>query len=201
MEIPSYVSKAAVSTNGEMNSDTPTDSELLASFLAGDADAMGVLYDRHARAVMVYLLGMLGDRQEARDVLQHVMVGFIRRGASLRNGTSVRSYLLASAHNRVMNLRRSRTREQASLRGYEALVRRRSSQPGPAKQAEAEEQRRRLNAALAGLPDDEREVVLLHVYGGLSFTEAAQALETPRSTVASRYQAAIAKLREFIGHE
>jgi len=184
-----------------MNSDIPADRELLASFLAGDADSMGLLYDRHARALMVYLLGMLGDRQEAQDVLQHVMVGFIRRGASLRNGTSVRSYLLASAHNRVMNLRRSRTREQASLRGYEALVRRRSSQPGPAKQAEAEEQRRRLNAALAGLPDDEREVVLLHVYGGLSFTEAAQALETPRSTVASRYQAAIAKLREFIGHE
>ena len=186
----------------EVISEGLTDQDLLAAFQLGDAEAMGALYDRHARAVMVYLLGMLGDRQEAEDILQHVMVGFIRQAASLGAVLSVRAYLLASAHNGVANALRSKSRKDSFLHDYEVLVRRRDGQQaGPTSNAETSEMRRQLNTALAQLPDDEREVVLLRTYGGLSFGETAEALGLPRSTAASRYQTAIEKLRGLIDHE
>ena len=192
----------AVSIIDEVTSEGPTDQNLLAAFQAGDAEAMGALYDRHAPAVTVYLLGMLGDRQEAEDVLQHVMVGFIRQAASLGAVLSVRAYLLAAAHNGVANVIRSRSRRDSLLHDYEVLVRGRDGQhAGPASNAETEEMRRQLNTALAQLPDDEREVVLLRTYAGLSFSETAEALGLPRSTAADRYQAAIAKLRGLIDNE
>jgi len=175
---------------------------LLAAFRFGDAEAMGALYDRHARAVRVYLLGMLGDREEAEDVFQHVMVGFIKQAASLRDNTAVRAYLLASARNRVSNLLRNKNRRDNSLHDYEALSRHRDGQElDPASSAEAEEIRRQLNAALAQLPGEEREVVLLHTHAGLSFGEVAEALGVPKSTAASRYQVGLAKLRELLPHE
>ena len=66
---------------------------------------------------------------------------------------------------------------------------------------EQEETRQRVNQALAGLPEIEREVVLLRCQGDLSFDEAATALGIPVGTAATRYRSAIAKLRMRLSHD
>ena len=68
--------------------------------------------------------------------------------------------------------------------------------PGPAEQAEQSEQQRRLMQHVEQLPDAQREVIVMKIFGGLTFQQIADAGEQPLSTVASRYQRGLARLRE-----
>ena len=179
-----------------------TDENLLAAFRGGDAQAFETLYARHARALSAYLLGMLADKAAVDEIIQQVFIGFISRAGSLPPDSSVRGYFFASARNRLANFHRSHARSQTLEKNYEILARARSDDHTDAAAAlETEEIRSRLNQALAELAGGEREVVLLHTQGELSFTEIADTLKLPRGTVASRYRAAITRLRGLLTHE
>jgi len=180
----------------------PTDQHLLVEYQAGDLNAFETLYGRHAKALLAYALGMLGDRNDAEEVLQRVFVAFARRCPRLPGNTNVKAYLFASARNSITNMRRDRNRADTFARDYEVFARLRSNPQQHADAGlEAEETRLRLNGALARLPDEQREVVLLHTQGGLTFSETAFALGLPGGTVVTRYRAAIRKLRELLSHE
>jgi len=183
------------------NAATETDQGLLAAWQQGDVAAFERLYARHSPALLAYAIGMLGSRDAAEEVLQQVFIGFVAVSPRLPGNTNVRAYLFAGARNRIMNLHRDRQRAEGLAAGYEALARPRTDlNPGP-DPVEAEEMRAALNAALARLPADLREPVLLHTQGGLTFNEMAFALKVPRGTVVSRYQAGIERLREMLNHD
>jgi len=180
----------------------PTDQHLLTAYQAGDLNAFETLYARHATALLAYAIGMLGDRNEAEEALQQVFSAFVARCPKLPPNTNVRAYLFASARNRIVSVHRSRSRADNFTREYEVFARLRNNHPPQADAGlEDEDTRRRLNGALARLPHEQREVVLLHTQGGLTFSEMAFALDLPGGTVATRYRAAINKLREFLNHE
>ena len=179
-----------------------TDQHLLTAYQAGDLNAFETLYARHAKALLAYAIGMLGDRNDAEEVLQQVFIAFVARCPKLPANTNVKAYLFASARNRVVNVHRGRSRADNFAREYEVFARLRDNpEPHVGAALEAEDARRSLNGALARLPDEQREVVLLHTQGGLTFSEIASALDLPGGTVATRYRAAISKLREFLNHE
>ena len=179
-----------------------SDKNLLAAFGGGDAEAFKMLYARHVRALTAYLLGMLGDRSAVDEIIQQVFIGFASRAGRLPGNSNVRGYLLASARNRLANFYRDQARNDSLERNYEMLARSREGNHHDASAAlEAEEARKQLNRALSKLADAELEVVLLHTQGELSFTEIAAALEIPRGTAASRYRAAITRLRGLLDHE
>lgn len=67
--------------------------------------------------------------------------------------------------------------------------------PCPAEQSEQHEQRRRLRSAVQTLPDAQREAVVMKVFGGLTFQQIAEASDAPLSTIASRYQRGLARLK------
>jgi RNA polymerase sigma-70 factor (ECF subfamily) len=74
-----------------------------------------------------------------------------------------------------------------------------SPEPGPEREAEAASARVRIGAALGRLPEDQREVFLLREFGGLSFSEIADAMDCPLSTALARMRYAVLKLRGELG--
>jgi len=179
-----------------------TDTQLLAAYRDGSLEAFEELYHRHARAVLPFLVGMIGDRDAAEDVLQQTFTAFALKARVLPDETNPRAYLLTSARNAWINRLRARGRDERLAGAYGVLARRRADAPSaPGSGLDAEETRRRLNGALAELPDGEREVVLLRCQAELTFGETARVLGIPQGTAASRYRTALARLRTRLSHD
>ncbi len=175
------------------------DEDLLVAWQCGQAGAFDELYARHSPSVLGYLLAMLKNREAAEEALQHVFIGFHGRMKALPRETNVRAFLFASARNRAASIAREGERAERFSGTYEVLVKRRADAL-PASPVEIEETRNQLNAGLRQLSENEREVVLLRCQGELTFEQVAMVTGAPLGTVATRYQAAIRKLRENLKH-
>lgn len=165
---------------------TPQD-ELLEALVAGREEAFAALYDAYAARLFAAACGMLASREEAEDAVQDVFVGLVQARARLGRVENLKAYLFASLrHAAVRRARRAKTplldTAQVALPTADA---------GP--DAEIS---RRLERALRRLPPEQREVIALHVDGGLTFAEVAAVLGVSPNTAASRYRYAVEKLRE-----
>lgn len=150
------------------------------------------LYDDHAQALFAFLLNFTRDEHDTRDVLQEIFVKLARSPGLLRAARAERAFLLRLAHNAAIDLMRrrgtrARNHEQFGAETFDLFA--------PAGDFDEAAFREELSAALAGLPPDQRAVVHLKLWEGLTFEEIAAALEIPPNTAASRYRYALDKLR------
>jgi RNA polymerase sigma-70 factor (ECF subfamily) len=115
---------------------------------------------------------------------------------------NVRSYLITSGRNRAYNAWRDAKRKESAREKYEVFARL-DGIPQPLAEGPEEQERLRgmLNRAIQGLRDEEREVVLLHIHGNLTFRETAETVGAPPNTVATRYRRAIEKIRTQFNKE
>jgi len=144
-----------------------------------------LLYSRHGPALLLFALAIAGDRGRAQDALHQVFLRLLE-GADLHGIADVKSYLFASARNAILNDYRIQQRSVAfdeESAWFEP----------PQRDYAAEMNLRR---SLFALPKDQRQVVILHVWGELTFLQIAGILEINSNTVASRYRYGLAKLRE-----
>jgi len=151
------------------------------------------LYDEHAQALFAFLLNFTRHEADTHDLLQELFVKLANRPELLDNVRDERAFLLRLAHNLAIDLiRRRGTREK----NYEQLA----NVPAPifAPAAEPDERafREALSAALGEIPSDQRAVVHLKLWGGLTFEQIAALLGIPLNTAASRYRYGLDKLRE-----
>jgi len=182
----------------------PEDSSLWSRARAGDTDAFGLLFERHARTVYNYCFRRVGDWAVAEDLLSIVFLeAWRRRDASLPPGKEL-PWLLGIATNVVRNRRRSERRYAAALRRVPAP----KPEPGFAEESEErlddERLMQRALGLLARLPRREQDVFGLCAWFDLSYEEASLALGIPVGTVRSRLSRARARLRELdasFGHE
>ncbi len=175
-----------------------TDAELWERTRAGDAEAFGDLYERHARAVQSYCLWRTADLQGAEDATATVFLEAWRgrRGLEL-TADSAASLLLGIANNVIRHQWRSQRRHR------DALVRLQNVAPPLPTDLEGEavarldaiQQLRQGGEAIRRLPRREREVLSLLAWSDLSYKEIAAALELPLGTVRSR----LARARERLG--
>jgi len=161
------------------------------------ADAMDLerLYEVHAQALFAYLLNFTRNEQDTRDALQEIFVKLARNPAALRSARDERAFLIRLAHNAAIDLMRRRgTRDRTHERfGVENVsVFARSADP------DEESFRTELGISMGELPPEQREVVHLKLWAGLTFEEIAAALEIPPNTAASRYRYGVDKLRELL---
>ncbi len=156
-------------------------------------------YETFGPKLYHYLLGILRSAADAEDALQTVFVKLAQRDKD-DEIEDLTSYLFSAARHEAIRLRdkrrSARKREDASQAGVE--------QPAPppdllAATEERELDRRKLEAAIAHLPEEQREVVLLKVWEGLTFREIASVLGVPQDTAASRYRYALEKLKQELG--
>ncbi|MFD8550660.1 RNA polymerase sigma factor [Streptomyces fradiae] len=171
-------------------------------FRRGDPDALGELYDEHARVLYRYALRVTGDWAEAEDVVSATFLEAWRGRGKLRpEGDGLRPWLLGIATNVMRRNARSRRRREVAL----ARVPERGSVPDFADDlvthlADAEHLRA-AHAALARLRRRDREVFTLVVWAGLDYAAAAEALGVPVGTVRSRLSRARTRLRELTARE
>ena len=151
------------------------------------------LYDDHAQALFAFLLNLTRDEPDTRDVLQEIFVKLARRPDLLRGVRDERAFLIRLAHNAAIDLMRRRgTRDKTR----EQFTNEASSPFAPATDPDEQAFRDAFAAALAELPDEQRAVVHLKLWEGLTFEQIATALDIPPNTAASRYRYGLDKLRE-----
>ena len=141
---------------------------------------LGALYDAWADRLLAYMITITRDRARAEDALHALFVKLATSRPDLREPAV---YLHRAARNEA--LRVAARRPERPLADLDVV----SGGAGPAEAAEVAD-------ALDGLPDEQREVVLLHAFEGLTFREVAETLDIPPDTAASRYRYGIEKLRE-----
>ena len=151
------------------------------------------LYDEHAQAVFAYLLNFTRQEADTRDLLQELFVKLAKQLEVLDGVRDERAFLLRLAHNLAISLfRRRGTREK----NYEQLAGETLAVFAPAAAPDEGVFRLALAAALGGIPADQRAVVHLKLWEGLTFEQTAELLDIPLNTAASRYRYGLDKLRE-----
>lgn len=156
-------------------------------------DDLERLYDAHAPALYAFLLNLTRDDAATRDLLQEVFIKLARQPDLVRGARDERAFLLRLAHNAAIDtFRRQSTRE----RNYDALGAEQAGLFAASADPDGAEFRRQLAAALRELPPDQRAVVHLKLWEGLTFDAIAELLGIPLNTAASRYRYGLDKLRE-----
>ena len=181
-----------------------SDAELMEAFRAGDAGAMGLLMERHKAALYGYLLRLTSRADAADDIFQEVFLKLIGNPTAYGERERLRAWLFTVARNAAMDrFRRESVRAELPLDGEEGrpgpAETAPSSEPGPAEAFDNKAMGERIEAALASLSEEQREVFYLRHYSGLSFREIAEMLEVPIGTVLARMSRAAARLRDKLG--
>lgn len=172
-----------------------SDEALLQRLVSADEAALAALYDRFGRVAYGLALRILRDRTLAEDAVQDAFLGAWRTAASFDPARGKAStWLLTLVHRRAVDLvRREDRRRGEPLDSAPA-----ASGDATDETAEVREQRRRVQAALAQLPEQERRALELAYYGGLTQSELSEQLGVPLGTVKSRMFSALARLRELL---
>lgn len=160
--------------------------------MPGDAD-IERLYDTHAAALYAFALSLTRDETETRDLLQEVFVKVARRPALLHGVRDERGFLLRLVHNAAIDVFR---RRQHRLAATERLAGETPQVFLPAESPDEAAFRDALAAALGDLPPEQREVLHLKLWEGLTFEGIAETLGIPLNTAASRYRYGLDKLRK-----
>ena len=142
------------------------------------------LYRQHGAALLLFALSISGDRGRAQDVLHQVFLKLIEN-ESFSQAKDIKTYLFACIRNAALN-NYKRENRNAPLDHDSVWF----SPPDRDYTAE-----RNLRQALRELPQDQREVVVLHIWGELTFSDIGDLLGVSANTAASRYRYALEKLR------
>jgi RNA polymerase sigma-70 factor (ECF subfamily) len=149
-------------------------------------DWAGRLYDRFAAGLYRHALMILANREEAADAVQQVFAAILRRGR--RDFDCDEAYLQRAVRNESYTILRKRQRDMTRA-GEASLL------EGVAAGEERPDERLATEQAIRALPPEQREVIHLKVFSGMTFQEIATMTGDSINTVASRYRYAIEKLR------
>jgi RNA polymerase sigma-70 factor (ECF subfamily) len=146
-----------------------------------------LLYKKHGSALLLFATVVTRDRARAQDALHHVFLKLLE-GGDLTHIADSKAYLFASVRHAALNDAKSRQH-------HFALDEESAWFTPPQRDYAAELNLRR---ALCALPEEQRQVLVLHVWGEFTFLQVADILGISANTAASRYRYALARLREAI---
>jgi RNA polymerase sigma-70 factor (ECF subfamily) len=180
-----------------------TDVDLLTRMAMGEEAALGTLYDRWSPLISSLAMHLLRDVSEVEEVVEETFWQAWRQAARYEAARgAVSTWLTTIARSRALDRLRARRRRQEepwsglAEHDRDAQVDTAPATGDPAAMAESSERRRLVLAALDGLPSEQREVIELAYFGGLSQSEIAEKTGQPLGTVKTRVRLAMEKLRE-----
>lgn len=183
--------------------DERSDEQLMHACVAGDLAAFDRLLRRYERRIIAYAYRILGDADQARDILQQTFLNIFRRRDQYRETARFSTYAYCIAHNLCQNeIRRRRRRrmisfEQPSAADAEADLRQwltDETVPEPVEPLARDEEDRLLHEAIDDLDPIYREVIALRIFEGLAFQQIAEITGTNESTAKSRMRYALGYL-------
>lgn len=185
-----------------VDADEHDETSLIRAMANGDADAMGILYDRYSRAVYSFALRILGDRAHAEELLQEVFFRAWRQSHrfNTQRGTFV-TWLLSITHNMAIDEIRKQNRRPKKADSDDPvrmLGNIRDEDPPVEELAEIAVLRDHIFHAMDHLPESQRSCIELAYFRGMTQREIAELQGEPLGTVKTRMRLAIRKLREHL---
>lgn len=180
----------------------PADDELLREIAAGDSAAFDLLFARHSGQIYAYLSRLVASRLDPDDLLQETFLRVLTHAKDYHYGASIRPWLFTIARNIALNaMQRSKNRSdlevQTDLAGWQPATSPKSS-GDPSQSAELKEEKARVLQALTQLPTMHREILVLIIFNGFSYEEAAAITGDSENTLRSRVFHGLKKLRELM---
>jgi RNA polymerase sigma-70 factor (ECF subfamily) len=166
---------------------------LVWKFKHGSKDAFCRLYEKYRDDLLKLAISLLNEADVAEDIVHDVFTSFIRSARQFQLTGSLKSYLATCVANRARNANRAQgRRHNPELDTAQAEA---PNSARPDRWIIISDEFRRLSNALAKLPYDQRETVLLRAQGGMKFRQIAKSQHVPIKTVQSRYRIGLDKLR------
>ncbi len=159
----------------------------------GDVEKLGILFERYHALLFNFLLRLTGNRHQSEDLVQEVFVRLLKYRHTYRGESQFTTWMFQIARNARVDYFRRSPREEAGL--DDELRERVSLLPTPGEQAEQSEETRMMLEAIAKLPEERREVLLLRGVMGLKFEEIADILKCSVNTIKGRAFRGIRELR------
>jgi len=167
-------------------------------FKRGSREALQRIYEKYEGYLLTLAVALLNDTNAAEDVVHNVFVSFAQSAEKLRLEGSLKGYLSTCVVNRARNEIRARKRRPGVLDDVSEPS---SDLNEPELSAEARERLQTLGLAMAQLPYEQREVIMLHLQGGMMFTQIAKLQNVSVNTIRSRYRYGLGKLRSLLNSE
>jgi len=165
----------------------------------GSSEALCRIYEKHRDDLLRLAVSLSNDPAAAEDIVHDVFVSFIRQTRQFQLTGSLKSYLATCVANRARNT--NRTQHVRKSIPLDAAGNRVADSWRPDQWLVCGEELRRMAAALALLPGEQREAITLHLQGGLKFREIAEFQHVPLKTALSRYRCGLLKLRSLLNGE
>jgi RNA polymerase sigma-70 factor (ECF subfamily) len=163
-------------------------------FKCGSREALQCIYEKYLNNLLTLAMALLNDAGEAEDVVHDVFVSFARGAEGFKLRGSLKSYLSTCVVNRVRDRIRANRRQAVRLEKSD-LISTEANEP------EQSIKSRRLKHALAELPHEQREVIVLRVKGEMKFKEIARLQCVSINTIQGRYRYGLNKLRSILNGE
>jgi RNA polymerase sigma factor (sigma-70 family) len=175
------------------------DQILVWRFNRGEPAAMCRIYEKYRDGLLKVAAALLNDRSGVEDVLHDVFVDFAQTTGRFRLKGSLKGYLSICVANRARDM--NRTRRRHSTASLDEMNAHPAGADCPEHAAVSHELAEKLDAAMAELPDEQRETLVLHLQGRLPFREIARLQEISINTAQSRYRYGLDKLRSTFDGE
>ena len=186
-----------------MNLKKLSDHELLNTYISGNEDSINVLLNRHRKRILDYIYMMVKNRDVADDIFQETLikvVRFVQEGRYTENGQFL-SWVLRIAHNQVIDyFRQKKQRNNVSEgdAGYDILNNQKFSDHTVEEKLITNQIETDVRKLIDFLPPEQKEVVLMRYYMGLSFKEIAEQTDVSINTALGRMRYALINLRKLI---
>ena len=186
-----------------MNLKKLSDHELLNTYISGNEDSINVLLNRHRKRILDYIYMMVKNRDVADDIFQETLikvVRFVQEGRYTENGKFL-SWVLRIAHNQVIDyFRQKKQRNNVSEgdAGYDILNNQKFYDHTVEEKLITNQIETDVRKLIDFLPPEQKEVVLMRYYMGLSFKEIAEQTDVSINTALGRMRYALINLRKLI---
>ncbi len=175
------------------------DKLLILRFKQGSTEALNRIYEKYRLYLLKLAVALLHDVTLAEDIVHDVFISFVKSAENFKVKGSLKAYLRTCVLNAVRNkVRSNQVRSYVELSRAGPVV---SQENGSDHWAIIEEESIRIGNALIRIPFEQREVVVLHLHGGMKFREIAKLQAVSTKTIQSRYRYGLNKLRAILNGE
>lgn len=160
---------------------------LIADIANGDREALSEIYERLGRMIFSIAVGITERKADAEDALQETMIDIVKSAENYKPGTNPKAWILTIARHNAMDMVRKR-RDHLPIDCPEAM--------GIAVDDDLPPD---VSDLLSKLNDEERQLIILRIYGELSYIEIGKIMNVSVFAVQKRYQRVLKKLKDYSG--
>ncbi|MEO0535785.1 MAG: sigma-70 family RNA polymerase sigma factor [Cyanobacteria bacterium P01_A01_bin.123] len=175
-----------------------SDIELIQSLRSGRQEALTIIYDRYGSLVYTVALKLLKRPAEAEDLTQEIFCRFWEQDKFDPSRAALSTYLCIMTRSRALNRLASHSSRQRSLQRLQRSLPDRTNVT-PLEKASLADQKATVQQALAQLSSQQRQILEMNFYQGISHSEIARQLNIPLGTVKTRARRGLMELRQHLG--